>query len=109
MKVLVLATSSFAAHGLVDRLNLAGHEVWTFNRSRLPQAGSRDLHGSYTKLTELTAAVGPCDVLINYAIAKFGGVAENLALADQVIAAARSEEHTSELQSRFGIRMPSSA
>ena len=92
MKVLVLATSSFAAHGLVDRLNLAGHEVWTFNRSRLPQAGSRDLHGSYTKLTELTAAVGPCDVLINYAIAKFGGVAENLALADQVIAAARARD-----------------
>lgn len=92
MKILVLGTSSFAAHGLVERLNRAGHEVWTFNRSRLANAGPRDLHGPYARLTEITQAAGRCDVLVNYAIAKFGGVEENLALADHVIAAARDRD-----------------
>ncbi|MEN9573292.1 MAG: hypothetical protein RL514_1147 [Verrucomicrobiota bacterium] len=92
MKILVLGTSSFAAHGLAARLTRAGHEVWTFNRSRLATAGPRDLHGSYERAVELSAAVGRCDALINYAIAKFGGIEENLALADQVIAVARARE-----------------
>jgi len=90
MKVLVLGTSSFAAHGLVDRLNRAGHEVWTFNRTRVTAAGPRDLHGAYARLAEITDAVGRCDQLINYALVKFGGVEENLTLADQVIAAAQA-------------------
>ena len=92
MKILVLGTSSFAAHGLVELLLTAGHEVWTFNRSRVAASGPRDLHGPYARLTEITDLVGRCDVLINYAIAKFGGIEENLALADQVIATARARE-----------------
>jgi len=90
MKILILGTSSFAAHGLAERLNRAGHEVWTFNRSRVLAAGPRDLHGPYARLAEITAAVGQCDRLINYALAKFGGVEENLTLADQVIATVRA-------------------
>lgn len=90
MKILVLGTSSFAAHGLVGRLDHAGHEVWTFNRTCVPAAGPRDLYGPYARLAEITDAVGRCDQLINYALVKFGGVEENLTLADQIIAAARA-------------------
>lgn len=92
MKILILGTSSFAAHGLVERLSRVGHEVWTFNRSLRADAGPRDLHGAYARLQELTAPVGRVDALINYALVKFGGVPENLELAEQVIATARARE-----------------
>lgn len=90
MKILLLASSSFAATGLSESLRAAGHEVWTFNRTALANAGDRDLSGSYEKLGELAAeAMATCDVLINYAIVKNGTIEQNLALADTIMAAAR--------------------
>jgi nucleoside-diphosphate-sugar epimerase/predicted dehydrogenase len=90
MKILILASSSFAATGLAEGLTEAGHEVWTFNRSPLAKAGARDLSGSYDQLAALaTQAMANCDVLINYAIVKNGSIEENIAMADSVMAAAR--------------------
>jgi nucleoside-diphosphate-sugar epimerase/predicted dehydrogenase len=92
MKILVLASSSFAAMNLPAALRAAGHEVWTFNRGRIDNAGGWDLHGSYDQLGSITAAAmsGSCDVLINYAIVKNGTIEQNIALTDQVMEAARS-------------------
>src|SRR5690349_9275501 len=90
MKVLILGSSSFAAHGLTELLRKTGHEVWTFNRSSPKRATARDLCGSYDQLAQVTAPIGPCDALINYAIVKHGTETENLRLTDQIIAAARS-------------------
>jgi nucleoside-diphosphate-sugar epimerase len=77
---------------LRERLEQAGHEVWTFNRGRAANAGPRDLHGGYDRLAELVRPLGACDALINYAIVKHGSAEDNLRLADQVIAAARALE-----------------
>jgi nucleoside-diphosphate-sugar epimerase/predicted dehydrogenase len=92
MKVLVLASSSFAAMNLPAALRAAGHEVWTFNRGRIENAGPNDLHGGYDQLATLAAAAmgGTCDVLINYAIVKNGSIEQNIVLADQIMEAARS-------------------
>ena len=53
MKILILGSSSFAAQGLIERLREAGHEVWTFNRSRLVNGSSRDLQGAYECLAAI--------------------------------------------------------
>ena len=91
MKILILASSSFAATGLPDILAAAGHEVWTFNRSPLTNAGPHDLSGSYDQLGDVaTQAMQTCDVLINYAIVKNGTIEQNIAMADAVMSAARS-------------------
>ena len=91
MKILLLASSSFAAMNLPSALRAAGHEVWTFNRSLPEQAGAFDLHGSYQQLRETAlAALHQCDVVINYAIVKNGSIEQNIELADQVMDAARA-------------------
>ena len=92
MKILVLASSSFAAMNLPAALRAAGHEVWTFNRGRIDNAGTVDLHGGYDQLGSMAAAAmsGSCDVLINYAIVKNGTIEQNIALTDQIMQAARS-------------------
>lgn len=90
MKILLLASSSFAATGLLDQLRAARHEVWTFNRSALPQAGSRDLAGAYDKLGDIAhAEMQECDVLINYAIVKNGTIEQNIRMTDLIMEAAR--------------------
>lgn len=91
MKILVLASSSFAARNLPAALLAAGHEVWTFNRSQIESAGPRDLHGGYDRLAEITGTAmdGVCDVLINFAIVKNGSIEENISLTDQVMQAAQ--------------------
>lgn len=72
-------------------LRAAGHEVWTFNRSQPEQPASGGLYGSYQTLAEtVCAAMKTCDVLINYAIVKNGTIEQNIALADQVMRAARA-------------------
>lgn len=90
MRILVLASSSFAAANLPSSLRQAGHEVWTFNRSPTAHASAFDLHGPYENLTVLTAALGRCDVIINFAIVKNGTIEQNIALADQIMVAARA-------------------
>jgi len=90
MKILILASSSFAATGLPESLTAAGHEVWTFNRSPLANAGPQDLSGRYEQLEDIAAQALPtCDVLINYAIVKNGTIEQNIAMADLVMSAAR--------------------
>ncbi len=90
MKILLLASSSFAAARLPDALRAEGHEVWTFNRSAPAQATSWDLSGPYSTLGDrAAAAMQQCDVLINYAIVKNGTIEENIALTDQIMSAAR--------------------
>ena len=90
MKLLVLASSSFAATNLPAALRSQGHEVWTFNRSAPSNGSSWDLCGSYSSLGDIAAsAMQQCDVLINYAIVKNGSIEENIALTDQIMGAAR--------------------
>lgn len=92
MKILVLASSSFAAMNLPAALRAAGHEAWTFNRGRIDNAGAGDLHGGYDQLATIASSAmgGGCDVLINYAIVKNGTIEQNIALTDQIMEAARS-------------------
>ncbi len=91
MKVLVLGSSSFAAQGLVDdRLAQSGHEVWSFDRTAQASNKPRALSGSYEKAGEVLAEIGECDVIINFAIVKFGTVEENRALLEHIIDAARA-------------------
>lgn len=93
MKILILASSSFAATGLPESLTAAGHEVWTFNRSAIPKATAHDLAGNYDQLGAITTqAMTSCDVLINYAIVKNGTIEQNIAMADAVMDAARRLE-----------------
>ena len=90
MKVLVLATSSFASQELPEKLTAAGHEVWTFNRSAPEKPDARTLSGGYEQLgTIAAAAMQQCDVIINYAIVKNGSIEENLAQLDLIMQAAR--------------------
>lgn len=90
MKILLLASSSFAATGLSESLRAAGHDVWTFNRSKPSSAGPQDLSGSYAYLADIAAgAMETAEVLINYAIVKNGSIEENIEMADLVMNAAR--------------------
>ncbi len=90
MKILLLASSSFAAASLPASLRAAGHDVWTFNRSRPAEAGPQDLAGSYEFLGDITtAAMGSAEVLINFAIVKNGSIEQNIELADRVMEAGR--------------------
>lgn len=92
MKILLLASSSFAAMNLPAALRAAGHELWTFNRSPLENPGPQDLHGSYERMAEVVRAAngGEVDVLINFAIVKNGTIEQNISLADQIMMAARA-------------------
>jgi nucleoside-diphosphate-sugar epimerase/predicted dehydrogenase len=92
MRILVLASSSFAAMNLPTALRAAGHDLWTFNRGQLGNPGPQDLHGSYERLIEIVRAAhaGEFDVLINYAIVKNGTIEQNITLADQIMTAARA-------------------
>ena len=90
MKILVLASSSFAAMNLPAALRAAGHSVWTFNRGRIDDGESCDLHGRYDQLATIAgnAMGGSCDVIVNYAIVKNGTIEQNIELADQIMNAA---------------------
>jgi nucleoside-diphosphate-sugar epimerase/predicted dehydrogenase len=91
MKILLLASSSFAATGLPQRLQSAGHDVWTFNRALPSQHTPNDLAGSYDQLGEIASReMGQAEVLINYAIVKNGSIEQNIAQLDLIMKAARS-------------------
>jgi nucleoside-diphosphate-sugar epimerase len=88
MKVLIFGSSSFAAHGLNERLERDGHEVWTFDRSPPKISSQRALAGRYENAAKTVARIGQCDAVVNFAIAKFGSIEENRVLLDHVIDAA---------------------
>lgn len=90
MKILILASSSFAAQDLFPQLEFAHHDVWTFNRAPLPHSTPKDLSGSYDRLRDIVQAkMQSCDVLINYAIVKHGTIEHNIELTDCILACAR--------------------
>src|SRR6266480_1147701 len=89
MKCFILGSSSFAAQGLPELLERNGHEVWTFNRPSVPDGGtSRALFGDYSHIDEIAAPMGGCDVLINFAIVKFGSIEDNRVLLANIVKAA---------------------
>src|SRR5438309_677620 len=91
MKILIFGSSSFAAHGLPERLEREGHEVWTYDRSRQADGNAkRTLTGPYHQAAKAVAEIGQGSAVINFAIVKFGSIEENRILLDHVIAAAEA-------------------
>jgi nucleoside-diphosphate-sugar epimerase len=84
VKILVLGSSSFAAQGLVDLLQLFGHEVWSFNRRQEMRLGDRGLTGNISSLAGLAAGLQGCDAVVNYLLMKDSSLEANLQLLQRL-------------------------
>ncbi len=85
MTILIIGSSSFAAGGIAGKLRQQGHTVWTYDR-RAPDASANTVTGPLKEMIpRLTAAVGQCDVVINYVLLKGADVAANLAFCEELV------------------------
>jgi nucleoside-diphosphate-sugar epimerase len=83
-KILLLGSSSFAARGLITRLEEDGHEVYTFHRGDTGRKDSR-IYGSVMDLGGNTFLNESFDIIINYIVIKDGTVEENGAYIDELL------------------------
>src|SRR5262245_4057348 len=78
MRVLLIGSSSFAAQGLPQWLERAGHEAWTFGRGPRSDSKGRRLKDSLANLKDLTGVLPECDALVNYLLLKEEGPEANV-------------------------------
>ncbi|MBE7480988.1 MAG: NAD-dependent epimerase/dehydratase family protein [Polyangiaceae bacterium] len=83
-RILVCGHKSFAATGLVERLESAGFEVWTFGRGA-PGRDGRHVVGPVSAIAESPHLDGSFDAVVNFIVLKNDTVAHNEGYIDALL------------------------